>query len=296
MKNPLTLLFVCLVSFYIVFTFLGRNSDYAAEKSFWKINKDYERIMREPALVPEITFDELVSEYEKFSVKFPHSHLTPLAQVYIGNVDLSKKDYESARNVFEKIVINYPENKVIGVQAVAGIGSSYALQEDYDNAIRTYDRIIKEYPLSELGFKAPLLKLRYYYKQNKREAGEQAFRDALSYYDVLITENKGKAVEYRALKMKAALYLEMEMPRDAVNILGEIMTGFSLPGQLSAQQIGNLIKSINTISLVQLKDVDLPIGIYSQFVQAHPENPHAELLKRLVENLRSLKGPSAGGE
>lgn len=246
--------------------------------------------MRAPELVPEITFDQLIGRYNLFIKDYSYSQLVPLAQIYIGKVNIARKDYQAARTIFENMITAYPGNKEIGAQAVAGIGSSYILEEDYENAIRTYDRITKEYPLTELGLKAPLLKMRYYLQKNTgAEAKQRAYQEAIGYYDHLISDNKGTRMEYQVLKMKASVYLEIEMYREAVHVFGEILVSFASSPYLSSERIGNLVKTINTIAMTQLKDVDLPISIYSKFIELHPDHPYSKILSSMIVNLEASK-------
>ena len=166
MKKTLLILTVILGCVFILFSVLGRKGEYLAEKKFWKINKKFVEISRDPKAVPEASFEAILRDYEKFIKKFPHSKLVPLAYIYEGQVYLIKKDYDKSRIKFEEITKKYADKPGICVRAVSEISRTYALEEDWDNLLSTYQRIVRDYPLTGLGFQTPITIAQFYISRN----------------------------------------------------------------------------------------------------------------------------------
>ena len=289
MKKTLWILAGILTGLFILFSILDNKSEYSAERSLWRINSHYTQIAKDPKVVPEGTFNGLVKQYEIFMKQYPHSRLVPIAKIFLGRVYVIKKDYPTALLKFEEIVNAYAKDPYIAVEALADMGQVYLSQEDGASVLKTYGRILKEYPRTELGLKVPLLIAKFHSDRQDREKAEKAFADAIHYYQNFIDQNPNSQGELDALRLLASCYLAQKKWEEGVETLGDILLKYSLPPYFNIERSDYLIKSINTISVVQLKNYDLPIGIYRKFIEQHPKHPMDKLLTQMIDSLQGLK-------
>lgn len=289
MKKTILSLIASLIIVFLALSILGSKSDYIAERSLWKINKEFTKVTKDPKTTPKLKFEEILTKYEKFIKKYPNSKLTPMAHIYIGRTYVFMKEYDKARDKFENTLKAYQDKSNFGVQILAEIGRTYSIENDLDNVIKNYDRILELYPLTELGLKTPLLIANYYAQNEKPLEAVKAFKDAIIYYKKLISENPNTIVEYKTLSFIAASYMAQKKWDEAINIYAEILMKFPNPQILAPKNLMYLTQSINTISVVQLKDFDKPIKIYEEFITKYEGHPANEPLKKIIKNLKELK-------
>lgn len=288
MKKTLIILISALFLVYALFSFWDYNSDYLAEKTLWKINQQYMPYLKEPSVVPKATFTDMIQEYEKFIIRFPDSRLVPLTQVLIGRVYMAKEEYVTAREKFEDIIRQYSSREQICVESLLEITQTYILEKDSVNVLRMYERLIAEYPLTEAGLQSPLLIAKFFAEQKDASKAQEAFNDALIYYKKLASDNPNTLVEFNALRLTANCYAAQKQWKKAVMTFGDILLKF--PGEpMNVVKAKKIVRSINNISIYEMKDYDLPISIYKQFIEKYTQHPLNGTYEAMIRSLESLK-------
>lgn len=278
-----------LVGIYIVLSLADWKGEYAAEKTFWKSNKKYNELIANSAFVPDQSFDDLISEYEQFMGQFPKSSLIPTAQMTIGKMYVAKKEYNKAREVFESLLIKYPDNQEIDLKAYSALGRTYLLESNIQETIKIYNRVIHDYPLSDLGLRAPLLKARLFLENNQPQEAQTILIKALDYYNQLKQKNANTPVEYRILWLTSSAYQALNRWKESVTILSEMLERFTDPMVISQRELDDVIKSINIVCISELKNFDLAIGVYEDLIKNHPQHPFVEPMKMMIRNLKKFK-------
>jgi len=289
MKKTLIIFIIILSGVFAILSFLDRHGDYAAERNLWKINQDFYKVTRDPKTTPDITFDQITARYEKFLQRFSYSRLAPAAYIRIGRVYLFRKNYNRARQEFENVIQKFSDKSSIVVQGLKEIIYSYEKEEDLDNVIKVHQRAKRDYPLTSLGLDAPFLMAKVHAQQKREDLAKKDLFDAIKHYKQLIQQYPDTPVEFKAQELLARCFFSLQMWREAVNTLGEIFIRFSEPPYLTPSKAKAITKSINTVSVFQLRDADLPISIYQKFMGAHPQHPFNKVLNNIIQELKQIK-------
>ncbi len=183
----------------------------------------------------------------------------------------------------------YVDQPEIAVEVIADIGRSYALENNIDGIISNYKRVIKDYPMTQIGMQAPILLAEFYQKQGDEANAREAFKEAEKHYQKLIKDNPDSSIEFDSLRSLGTMYLSTNQKREAVETFGNILIKFPQKEYLTSERANLFIKTINTISIIDLKDYDLPISIYEEFIKIHPDHPFTKSFKDLAESMKLLK-------
>lgn len=289
MKKLLFNLFLILLIVFIVFTALDYKGTYSAERDLWKINDKFSQAAIDPKSIPDSTFESLASRYQAFIKKYPDSALVPPVQILIGRVYLTKGDYARAREQFEKIIKIYKDKPNVGVEAAADIGRTYALENNSEMVLKNYERVKNEFPLTPIGMQAPLILAKYHSERGDVEKTQAAFDAAITHFKKIIKDNPDSTIEFNALRSLGATYLASKKFDEAVNTFGTILLKFPQRKYLNSARINTLVKTINTVSVVELQDYERPIKIYSTFIKKHPEHPFNNSFKEMMKSLQLLR-------
>ena len=93
-------------------------------------------------------YDEAISRYIKFILKFPKNPLVTAAYFDQGAILTKQKDYENAR-VNYGLALRNTTDRQFQSEIQAAIGQMYFDGADYEKAIAVYTTLINDYPLSD---------------------------------------------------------------------------------------------------------------------------------------------------
>ncbi len=289
MKRSLLAMLAVLAGVYAGLSWIDRNDDYAAEQANWKINRKLELVLRDPMVSADRTFLELEKEYKGLAVRFPDSYLAPQSYLTIGNMYLVRKNPERARSNLQEVLRLYPGNAESCAKAMTAIGRSFEMEGDWPKAQESYRLLRKSYPLTDPALEVLLYIARVYEKNGDRAGAQAAFAQAEEEYKKLGNRYAGSEVEVKSLRLLANVYVAQERWREAVETMGQALISAASQRALTPPQANVLLKSINTISVVELKDYDLPIGIYKEFIEKNSWHGLRPVLKKLIKVLEDLK-------
>lgn len=292
MKKILLIYVAVLAGLFAVFSLLGTNSEYAVEQRVWKVQKEYLDILKDPKVIPEQTFQGVIRKYERIITRHPDSRLTPGLRMLVGNVYSLKKDYETARRKFNEIIGLYPDNKELQAQALAAIGRTFEAQGDWPQAKKTYDRILMDYTLTQTGLGVPMYLVNHYKEQKDDQKTMEAYGRAVAHYDAVAAQNPDSAAEYAALRYLGNCYLDQKRWREAVETFGRVLSKYARAEYMSPQAADMIVKTINTVSVYQLKDYDLAGRIYQDIIEQHPHHPLKAYFQKMLDALNTLKAKS----
>lgn len=289
MKKSIIIYLSILISVFIVLSLFDIRGEYAAEKAMWRINQKFGRITKDPDSIPEAEFKSVIKNYLAFKNKYSYSKLAPIAHLLAARVYLAKKDYVKAREVYEEIIKAYKNNPNICAQAIFEIGESYNRENNFQNMVAALKRLIKEYPLTDLGFQAPISLAELCIKKGDLELGQKYLNEAIFHYNALILKYKEPSVVFNAKRSVVICYMALKQWNKALDTLSEILMKFPETKYLNAQRADKIISSINMITITKLKNYDLPIGIYQDFIDKYPKHPYRNALEAMIKSLKLLK-------
>lgn len=289
MKKTIIIFAGILVGLFVLLTILDWKGEYRAEKAIWKINRDFGKISKDPNTIPEAEFQRVYKGYIKFKNQYPHSKLAPIAHMLAARVHVLRKDFVKARGIYEEVIKANKNNPNICAQAVLEIGQSYTQENNFPAMIDSLRRIINNYPLTDLGYQAPLILAESYLKRGDLENGQKALNDAVDHFNGLMIKNKSPDVAFNSLRSLSICYVAMKKWQKAVDVLGEILIKFPDTHYISAQRADKIITSINMISITKLKNYDLPVSIYQDFIAKNPNHPYRKALEAIIKSINLLK-------
>lgn len=292
MKKTILIYGGILVGLFVILSLLGRNSEYAIEQMTWKVQRQYFDILKDPKVIPDQTFLNVIRDYEKIIKRYPDSKLTQGLRMLVGHVYFLKKDYDSAHKKFNEIIKLFPDNKELQAEALGAIGRVYETQENWPQAKKTYDRLIADYPLTQTGLGVPIYIANYFRQKNDYQKTLEAYDRAIAHYNSLAAQNPDSATGYVSLRYLSNCYLDQKRWREGVDTLGKILDQYAKAEYMNVQTADIIIKTINTVSVYQLKDYDLPIRIYQNIVEKNPNHPLKDYFQKMVNALASLKAKS----
>ncbi|MFA5260184.1 MAG: tetratricopeptide repeat protein [Candidatus Omnitrophota bacterium] len=293
MKKTIILFLLILITVFAVLTFLDKG-EYAMEKQLWWTQKQYEQIARDPKAVPDQNYEDLVSQYRKIIRKFPNAKLTRKIYIKIGKIYLLKKDYVKARAGFQEAITRYSEDPVLQSEALMHIGNSFEIEAQYNEAQKVYRQIIEKYASTDIGMSMPMYLITLNSKIGRPADAEKASAEALVFYDTIAKKNPETKNAFAAQRMLAAVHFARGNTQKGLNVLGQMLSRYADSPLMTPQQIVLIVKTINTMSVANMKDYDTPIAIYQDFLNQNPRHQYSMYLQKTINGLKELKEKNIG--
>jgi tetratricopeptide (TPR) repeat protein len=289
MKKALASYVIILIGAFVLFSVLGSQGDYAIEQKAWKIHKQYLDILKDPSVIPDKTFDQVITGYKKIIERYPQSKMTPRLHFLIGRVHFLKKDYEAARRKFREIITIYPDKPEIQAEALGAVAATYEAQENWPQAKKTYDDIVLKYPLTRAGLGVPIYIANYYKNKNDYRQAMDSYEKAIRQYQLIAREHPDSHLEYSALHYLSNCYLVQKRWSEAVQILGKILQKYGKPEYMNIKTADTVIKTINVVCAYQLKDYGAATKIYQDIIDRDPGHSLKAYLQKTIEAFNKLK-------
>jgi TolA-binding protein len=121
--------------------------------------------------------------YKDLIEDFPFAPATPLLRIRLGHLLATAYKAEEAREIFQKVLADFPENKELTIQGHIGLAVVDAKEGKHEEALKRYNDIFVEYPNHATTLKIPFMKYLYYQRVGKEESEvQQALNEALTEY------------------------------------------------------------------------------------------------------------------
>lgn len=293
MKKTIIIFLFILLAVFAVLTFLDKG-EYGMEKQLWRAQKQFEQIARDPKAVPDQNYEGLVNQYRKIIQRFPANGLTRKIYIKIGKIYLLKKDYVKARAGFQEALTRYPDDPALCSEALMHIGNSFELEAKYDEAKTAYRQIIGQYAATDIGMSMPMYLITLNSKIGRPADAEKASAEALVFYDAIAKKNPETKYAFASQRMSAAVHFARGDTQKGIHLLGQMLNRYADSEMMTPQQIVLIVKTINTMSVANLKDYDTPIAIYQDFLNQHPRHQYSVYLQKTINGLKELKEKNIG--
>lgn len=284
MKRAILIFLGILIGLYVILSLLDGKSAYVAEQIIWKANQQLARVEKSPEAVPDSVYQQIASQYTKVVTQFAHTRLAPKAAILLGNVYLVKKDYPTARQYLNDVLIKFPENKEACAEATSGIGKSYEREGEWSQALKYYEKIIANYPTTDIGLMMPVYLVNRYRSRKEQQDAQTASDRAIRFYQDVLATHQEATVQFKTLHLLANFYISLEHWADAVKIMGEALIKYP-----SRQTVAKTLTAINQISLLYLRDSATATNIYKEFIKKHPQHPINQTLKKMIASFQVIK-------
>lgn len=295
MKKTILILLAVWVGLYFVLSFLD-SSDYAMEKKLWYAQKQFELLSRDPKAVPDQNFDDLIRQYEKIIKQYPTAPLTPNIYTKIGNIYILRKDYIKARANYQEVLKRYPKKDSLCAEALLQIGNSYAAEQKIETAVKTYQEVQARYPLTLIGLNMPLYISDFYTQRKDLTEAANVLKSAVLYYQSLAKDHPNSEIEFEARWLLGTTYFMQQRWEQGIQTLGELLDDFAKTQYLNPRNAENIVKTINTISVLNLKNYDFPVNLYKNFIKKNPKHPLNNYLENHIKGLQFINEKEAASK
>jgi len=216
MKKIVSVYLIILFGLFVVLTLLDQGSDYIVEKKVWKVLQQQIDIARDPNVIPDHTFEKVISAYQKIIDKHPQSRLTPGLYIHIGEVYAMREDYKGARKIYNELIKLYPDDRELSAEAMFKVGKTYEVTNNWLGATKVYQNIIQDYPLTNVGLNTPLYIANYYKDKNDYQKTMVAYEVAVRHYIKIATDHNNTHVGLNAMRHLSTSYLDQIHIRCAI--------------------------------------------------------------------------------
>lgn len=222
-----------------------------------------------------------IETYEDFVKKNPTSKIIRYAKFQIGRLCLIKEDFARARQFFEELIRDYPQDAELGASSQLAIAASYEKQGSPDKAMEIYHKLKNSFANNTSAFGVPLFIAQGYLKENRSLEAEDAFKEAIAGYEKIIKESPNTARAAAARDFISLAYISQKKWAQAIDSL-----------KASADMHPNdprAAKSLFTIAAIYRRQLEEPgkaIEIYEKFIEQYPGHALASLAKSEIESLQ----------
>lgn len=288
MRKTILLFSGILITVFVLLSWLD-NGDYALEKRLWRINKAFNVVAADPQIVSPQQFRRVMSNYEGLLKKYPNSKETPTVLLQIGRMYALKQEWPRARESFQVILEKYSPEDEFCAQALREIGKTYEAEGNSTAAKNIYQEILEKYPLTAVGLNIPLHIISYYESLGDFREAKEAVHEAVYFYQQMADKLPVSYKRFMVLRKLTTVYVTQENWVSAIETLEHILMELPRYQDLKEGAGEGVIKSINSIAVLQLKDYNRPILIFREFIQHNPRHYLTPKIQDLVSALEQLK-------
>jgi TolA-binding protein len=288
--KKLIIAYLCvLLTIFFIFSALDRKGDCVIEKKIWKLYQQQVEISKDPIAVPEKVYRDLIVKYQEVINQYPQSHLIPKLYINLGEIYILKKDYVMARQIFQRIIEQYPQNKNLVAETSFHIGKTYEMAQNWTEAKNIYGSLLKDYPLTDVGLNMPLYIINYHKVRDDDVQLRGAYQFAVNHYANIASDYDNTGIGMTALRHLSNCYLDQGRWNEAIGVLGNIIEKYAATEHLTIKNTDMIIKAINMVAAYRLKDYDVAIQLYQGIIQRNPQHPLKGYLTKVIDAFNQLK-------
>jgi TolA-binding protein len=256
------------------------NDQYAIEKRYWKMQKQAEKIFKNPAASPPHELERVVNLLNGFVKKFPGNRLSLESEFNIARLYIVKEEYDKARAQLKTLLDKYNKSQAICSEAVFMIGNSYEIEDKWNSALGQYKKIMQEYATTLRGISVPIYIAQHYKIKYQPEKMIAAFQDAIEHYQALAGKYPDSPLAYQADKLVAECYLALKDWQNAISTFNTMIEKFK--GKVDP---GEALLSIALIYKKELKDDVRSKQALEQLIKDYPKSRFFKTAEALLKGV-----------
>ncbi|MFH1093354.1 MAG: tetratricopeptide repeat protein, partial [Candidatus Omnitrophota bacterium] len=251
----------------------GCSEQYRMERMAWNAERTAEPIFTNQGMVSTFEFDNAVSKFEKIIEKSPDSQYALNAKLRIADLYSAQKSYDKARAVYDKIITSNEKNPELVALSLFKNGQTYELEGNWAMALKTFNIILADYDKTSQSLEVPLYIARYYVKNNKKAAAQQAYAAAINFYQNIADTYKNTKAALLAENLIVRTYMEQEDWNSAVAFISKLDKKYKL-GPDTLMVLAKIYKN-------KLDNVKLARATYERILKDFPDKEKiVELVKQ----------------
>ncbi len=288
-KKYLSAYAAVLAAVFLILSLLDKGGDYAVERRLWQINRKYTHALKDPRTASPYVFDEIVRAYRKVIAQYSQAESIPGVYVLLARIYIVRSDFENARETLSEVIKLHPDYGELSAEAVSLMAKTYELEGDWPKARELYQKVVEQYPRTNIGLTVPLYIAEYHQRRNDFRNAMSSYAKAIDFYREMAAANPDSRLEFESLRYLANCYVAQNRWQEAVETLKQILLKYPSDEYLDRPKADLIIKTINTIVTTQIRDYDMAIAVYREFMQKHPDHSLNDTFSSLVEHFEKLK-------
>ena len=257
MKKVTLSLIAILVVVGISLSIISRGGEYAAERLFYRAIKASKKIAINPDVAPPRLVSSVEKDLKSVLEKYPDTNAAKAAHLALAEFYLSRKKYDEALSTLNDIIGTEDQSITILSRAHFFKGSLYEKQDQWDKALKEYMILRDTYTDTQLGLQVPIHIGRYYTVKGREAEADEAYREAVVFYEKLERDNRGKILGYAASTLLRETYISLRQYEQAGRVLEDTINNY--PAQLTFVQ---QLPYVELIFVKALKRPEKAIEIY----------------------------------
>ena len=222
-----------------------------------------------------------IQVYEEFVQNNPTSKIIRYAKFQIARLYFIKEDFAKARQEFNEIITDYPEDVELCTNVQLALAGCYEEEGKWAKAIDIYNKLKADHPGTRTALNIPLFIARHYLKENQTLEAERAFKSAISGYEKFIKENSDSELAVEAQDFISLSYISQQKWDKAIGSLKALVETYPETPRAS--------RSLFTAAAIYQKQLAVPekaIEMYEEFIERYPRHRLTTLAKSEIESLR----------
>ncbi len=256
------------------------NDQYAIEKRYWNLQKQTEKIFKNPAASPPQELERVVNLLNGFVKKFPNNNLSLQSEFNIASLYIVKEEYDKARAQLKTLLDKYSKSGAICSEVVFMIGNSYEIEDKWNSALEQYKKIMQEYATTLRGVVVPIYIAQHYKSKYQPDKMITAYQEAIEHYRQMADKYAGSPFAYQTDILIAKCYGELKDWQNAISTFNTMIEKFK--GKVDP---GEALVSIALIYKKELKDDIKAKQALEQLIKDYPKSRFFKTAEALLKGV-----------
>jgi len=267
---------ILLISISLLLTGCGEDQ-YAIERKYWHLQKQAEKIFKNPKVSPPNELIAVVQLFTDFANKRPNSSLAVDAEFTIVRLYLAKENYDSARAKLKRMLDKYSKYKLICSESLFLMGYTYEADKKWDLALEQYRRIMREYPDTRRGIDIPIYIAEYHRTKYQPEKMVAALQEAIVHYRALAIRFPDSPVSFTASILVGECYLALKDWQAAVDTFDNVVNTYK-----DKAVVDNILFNMAIIYQRELKNGTKAKEVLERLIKEYPKSALAKQATALL--------------
>jgi len=250
---------------------------YAMERKYWQMQKQAEKIFKNPKASPPNELMRVVQLFTDFANKRPNSSLAVDADFTIARLYMVKENYDSARAKLKRMLDKYSKYESICSEALFMMGNAYELEGKWNLALEQYQRIIREYPATRRGIDIPIYIAEYYRAKYQPEKMIAAIQEAIVHYRTLAIRFPDSPVGLTASTLVGECFLALKDWQAAVETFENVVNTYK-----DKAVVDSILLNMALIYQRELKNEAKAKEILERLIKEYPKSALAKKATALL--------------
>jgi len=205
-----------------------------------------------------------IATYEAFIESYPKFERIAEIKVRLGLLCVTHNQLRRAKEIFEELIHDYPEDESTLVKAYAGLAQVYQAEKNTEKVVEVYETMKTRFPHSREVVSVPFLIAKYYEDLKFSTKADLAYNTAIVEYKAMLeSDDRNEAVKREAANFLALCYIKKNDTENALQLLRMLAEKYP-DNPMYLMDMASLYTNLNA--------VDKAIAVYRELMRRYPNN------------------------